>query len=300
MKHNFVWNSSSFEQSTDDGIFEQLKNALKGLACVPRNGDTAALYFDGPDALLCRKISDGCTVADFVDHLQLTDHHDVVSLLLELEDKANAIEMLPEEVVFEIANSAYYFVDRGYKGSVDFLGIAAEIDGILFGVNTENFWSGHALKFAVYRDCEEVKPYEIYSVCDVASGQSVSDLIYFEEPEQELVEMLPNCVLSMEFIEWFGALVNGNTRIVRKKLKLAHSRGFDGGEPLFKTLKDAGGMRELRMNAYPGGAIRILFGALKNDQIALLAGFIKKSSNDGYMENIQLATPIWNNLMKSA
>ena len=58
---------------------------------------------------------------------------------------------------------------------------------------------------------------------------------------------------------------------------------------LFKNLKNASGIREIRMNAYPGGALRILFKHYKDNLQAILIGFIKKNNSECYDTAIALA-----------
>jgi hypothetical protein len=61
---------------------------------------------------------------------------------------------------------------------------------------------------------------------------------------------------------------------------------------LFDNLENADGLREIRISAYPGGAIRILFKALANSRQAILVGFIKKNDNEGYSVNIDKANEL--------
>lgn len=289
MKHNFIWNSVSFFQAEDDTIFFKIESALEGLARIPVGDETAALYFDGKESLLERKISKNLTVQDFVAN---SDREDLVSLLLELEDKANAIDEIPESQILSLP--AFYFSGLGYEVSIDFLAIAAELDGILFSVNSIEYFNNHEIHYATYLDGDSSeKPFAIYSVFDVESGQSISDALHAIVEEVPLTDLLPQCDLSDDFSAWCGDLQLENNNIIRKKLTLARDRGFQGGEPLFKTLSNADGMRELRTRAFSGGAIRILFGSLKKDRIGILVGFIKKSNSDGYDENITQAKTIW-------
>ena len=73
------------------------------------------------------------------------------------------------------------------------------------------------------------------------------------------------------------------------KLLLADMKKFQGGKPLFDTLNDADGLREMRFSAVQGGAVRILFGALSGQKYGILVGFIKKSDDEGYTSAIKLA-----------
>ncbi len=64
------------------------------------------------------------------------------------------------------------------------------------------------------------------------------------------------------------------------------TRNFNGGESLLKNLANGDGLREIRITAYYGGTIRILFKLLEEGKQVLLVGFIKKGDNDGYKESM--------------
>ena len=61
---------------------------------------------------------------------------------------------------------------------------------------------------------------------------------------------------------------------------------------MFKTLINADGIREIRFDAYPGGAIRILFKKIGEKQ-AILTGFIKKRRDEGYKQDIAVAKELY-------
>ncbi|WP_179959174.1 type II toxin-antitoxin system RelE/ParE family toxin [Pseudoalteromonas rhizosphaerae] len=67
---------------------------------------------------------------------------------------------------------------------------------------------------------------------------------------------------------------------------------FRGNEPLFKLIVGTPGLWEVRFSAFSGGAIRMLYRTYNNKNI-LLVGFIKKSDNEGYKQNIQQAEDIF-------
>lgn len=294
MNYKFVWNTVSFNQASDADIFQKLRDALHGLIEVPGTDVSVALYFDGKTSILERKISPSYVVQDFIDNLLDSDESELVQILLELEDKADAINDLSDDDITVLAESCYYFTVLGYSGSVDCLALVSVLDGILFSVQTSDAWLNHEVKFSTYPPVsEEYRPSIAFSVCNVATGKLVASLLEPVEVDLPLAEILPNCVFTKAFEAWIDELTQENITIVKQKLKLAHARSFDGGKPLFETLTDAEGMREIRMKAHAGGAIRILFGSVHSEKVALLRGFIKKSDNEGYSTNIPAALKDW-------
>jgi hypothetical protein len=260
--------------------------------------DTASLHFDGVESLLTRKISPNYNISDFIDHLEGVGESDLALVLLEIEDKADSISSLSDDTILDFSNASYFFTQLGYTGSIDYIALAVHIDGVLFGVESQSCWASHEVEFSIYpSQHNNARPSIIYTISSQQSGirlRSHYDLLGSIIP---LEDLLPNCRITDNFRDWLGELTNENESIVRKKLKLAHERGFQGGKPLFDTLDDGDGMREVRFNAYGGGAIRILFAALPNEIFALLVGFIKKSDNEGYTENIKIGKTLWKQLL---
>lgn len=295
MQHKFIWNTHSFDAVSDDRALEIFENTFHGLIDIAGEGDTAALYFDKDTELSERKISESKKVSDFIQYLTERNEEDLLFVLTELVDKADAINSLDLELFNEAVNSCYYFSHLGYTGSVDFLALAAVYDGILFTANSNEFWSHHRIEVGQYQPgATNQENGFVYSVCNSATAQEIINVIRPPYEEIQLNQLIPNCVISAELLEWFNQLDKDNKRITKNKLKIAHDLNFNGGEPLFKTLNDASGMRELRYSAFPGGATRILFGSLPNSKFGLLIGFIKKSNSEGYEVNIPRAEKIWN------
>jgi hypothetical protein len=293
----FVWNTTSFDQASDDSIFSQLQDALEGLIQIPNPNEVPSLYFDGTTPLLDRSISPSYSVSDFILNLQERNLGELAQIFLELEDKADAINELPEDVLIGIAETAYYFTSIGYLGSVDALALVAELDGILFSVKSCATWQSHEIEFSTYPPhIFDQKPSIVFSVCDVKTAKLIASSLVVVEEDVPLSVLLPNCKFTDSFLDWTNKLTIENVTILRQKLKHAHQRSFEGGKPLFDTLNDADGMREVRMKAHAGGAIRVLFGPLGDGDIALLRGFIKKSNAEGYKTNIAAALKDWSPL----
>jgi len=295
MEFKFVWNTTSFDEATDESIFSNLQEALEGLIRIPRANEIASLYFDGSTPLMYRKISPSYFVSDFITNLQNCNLGELAQVFLELNDKADAINSLPDEVINEMSNTSYFFTSMGYSGSIDALALVSEIDGILFSIRSSETWQNHEIEFSTYPPPEfDQKPSITFSVCDVKTGDLVAAALTKVDEACSLEDLLPNCIFTDAFLDWSKALTTENTAILRQKLNLAYQRSFEGGKPLFDTLTGADGMREVRMKAHAGGAIRVLFGALGGGRVFLLRGFIKKSDNEGYKTNIAGALKDWN------
>jgi hypothetical protein len=295
--HRFVWNSASFSSATDANAIPLLRDALAGLIEIPGEGETASLYFSEADILLNRRISPGKSVQDFLDHLSANNDVDLYSAFMEIQDKADAIAELDDVAFLALAENAFYFTDLGYSGSEDFLTLAVHLDAVLFGVQSSEFWQDRELKYSIYPAPENnAQPLIIFSVASLLHGQALKKEHLESLETIGLSSLLPNCWISDYLIKWFEGISEENKAIVRRKLSLAHGRGFQGGKPLFETLNDADGMREVRFNAISGGAIRILFGSIPDGKQALFVGWIKKSKGDGYVENIQIASELWASL----
>lgn len=296
-RHQFIWNTASFSDATDANVYCLFEEALRGLVQIPAAGETAELYCDDATPLLKRQISPSRSVGDFVAHLEATGEQDLAMILAEIDDKANAVYSLPFERLDHLAKSSYYFNSLPYSTSIDYLALAADLDGVLFSVASAKHWESHEVEVGRVLDEKAAgEPGFILSVCNIATAKRILDLVSPASETVSLDDLVPGCVISKELLEWFDRLDLENQRISRRKLSLAHGRKFQGGEPLFKTLNGGEGMREVRYKAFPGGAARILFGALENGKIALLRGFIKKSDNEGYTENVPAAAKTWSSL----
>lgn len=296
MHHRFIWNTASFAGASDDSILSQLAEAFEGILQIPAAGEIASLYFEGDKKLLQRQISEGYVLSDFIDHLVNTGRQEFAMIILDLDDKADAISSLPDDVVSEMASTSYYFSHLAYEGSSDTLALLAALDGILFSVGTIDPWCEYAIQFSTYPPPDPYSASIAYSVCDKRTSTLVSQALAPPSATLTLDQLLPNCQFTEAFQSWIQSITEENFSMLKKKLLLAHERAFMGGKPLFDTLNDADGMREVRMSAHGGGAIRVLFGAIPGGRQALLRGFIKKSDNEGYVENISAGIKDWKKL----
>jgi hypothetical protein len=293
MNHNFVFNTLSLPAENSDSAYTLLFDSAKGMLAVGSGNDRFALYSDD---LLDRPVAPDYYYRDFI--VQLEEHHevDLQLALLEIEDKTPMLDFLSEELFDEIASSSFYFPNEAYTGSIDVLATAWFLDATLLSIATKNKWLENEIEFAKY---SSDKPSTGSSYLRNISCENHGYLIkqqYQFDPDLPLTELFPNCEFSHEFSTWINQLPSDLFKHVVNKIKLAYSKEFQGGEPLFKTLHNSNGIREIRFNAVQGGAVRILFKVLSASHSAILFGFIKKSKREGYKEAIDAAIKILDGL----
>lgn len=242
--------------------------------------------------LLC----DSYTIRDFLGDLIDKGNRERGELIIEMLDKGPALSSLTDDEAEELASVGFYFEDEGYRNSLDVLAVAWFFEATLLSLNTAPRWAMSEVSFAKYDGSGGTETYKVANVSSVDHAQEILAREAGDEQHGDSLESLGNCVISEEFAGWYAELDPLNRRRLWGKLQLAQARGFSGGKPLFETLSDAGGMREMRVPFFPGGAIRVLFGVVKDGKIAILVGFVKKSDNEGYTSNIARATKIWGTL----
>jgi hypothetical protein len=295
MEHNFVFNTLSFPATSKEEAYRLLLDSVKGMLAVRSNEDRIAIYSDdhnncslGPDYCYC----------DFLSQLGDNREADIQLSLMEIEDKTPMLDFLPDGVVDEIASSSFYFSDEVYTGSVDVLAITWYMEATLLSIATVDKWRGNEIEFAQY---SEGKPSTGSSYLRNISSEEHGKLIcqqYQVEAETPIESLFPRCLFSQDFLTWFNSLSKDVSQRVISKLTLADAKQFQGGEPLFDTLHNADGIREIRFGAVQGGAIRILFRVISDSCSAILFGFIKKSNNEGYDEAIKAAKSNLNRMLQ--
>lgn len=286
MEHNFVLNTLSFPATSKEDAYRLLLDSAKGMLAVRSRKDRITMYSDGLN--IC-PLGPDYYYRDFLS--QLGEHHenDLQLALMEIDDKTPMFDFLSEEHFNEIASSTFYFPSEAYNGSVDILAMAWHLDATLLSIATADKWRGNEVEFAEYN---EGQPSTGRSYLPNISCEEHGNLIrqqYQFEAETPLVELFQQCLFSQDFLEWVYQLPKDVFNRVVNKVTLANAKQFQGGKPLFETLHNADGIREMRFSAVQGGAVRILFRVLSGDRPAILFGFIKKSDNEGYDEAIQAA-----------
>ncbi len=295
MEHNFVFNTLSFPAASKEEAYRLLLDSAKGMLAVRSNKDRIAIYSDDRD---------NCPIApdyyyrDFISQLGEQHEDDLQLSLMEIDDKTPMLDCLSDELFNEIASSTFYFPNEAYDGSVDVLAMAWHLDATLLSIATINKWRENEVEFAQF---SEGQPPTGRSYLRNISCEEHGNFIrqqYLAEAETPLEKLFPRCLFSQDFLAWVHQLPNDVLKRVVNKITLADAKQFQGGEPLFKTLHNADGIREIRFSAVQGGAVRILFRVLLGNQSAILFGFIKKSDNEGYDEAIESAKTNLNRILQ--
>lgn len=284
MQTNFIFNHLSLPAADKVSGHAALLDAMKGMLAYLNLGDRPIIYGDGKTKLSDFEIAKDYRFGDFINELEKIDP-DLQLTLFEIEDKTPMLDFLNEDQINSIANQAFYFPDEGYATTIDILGVAWELDAVLLSLNTSKRWSEYEVCFAKHSET----PMLGYSYLDNISKKSHGEYFFDERKklsEKGLIESFPTCKFSDEFIEWTNGLASNLLGKVKGKLSLAAAKQFSGGGPLFDSLENADGMREVRFSNTEGGAVRIIFKDLTDKKHAILFGFIKKSDNDGYDQAI--------------
>lgn len=242
----------------------------------------------------------GYNYEDFLNELKEKNEQDLLLFLIEMDDKSPAIDYLSledETLLDELASYSFYLPETGTNQCMDTLGIAWLLDAYLLSLPTRSVWDSSHVEIA--RIGGEQYREERLLLKNIARREHGTELREERDRLEEvrLEDICPTCLFSTDFFAWYNGLSNENKHRIKNKLRVASERNFQGGKPLFDTLKEADGMREIRMFAYPGGAMRILFGAMPESRQAILIGFIKKDDKEGYDENIPSAKELWDNMI---
>lgn len=293
MDHTFVFNTLSLPAADADAAFSLMLDASKGMIAVGTGEDRYALFADIEGGLFNAKLAANFTYGEFLDRLERDGEQDLKATLLEIDDKTPMLDFIPKEELEEIASAAFYFPDEAYEGSIDILAIAWFLDATMLSLGTTEKWCVNEVQFAEFQP--DVVPSGVSYLRNVSClihGKELNQN-YASDVEKAIDELCGTCRFTQEFLDWNDGLPTDLKKRVRTKLLLADSKGFEGGKPLFDTLTNADGMREMRFGAVQGGAVRILFGALPNKSQAVLFGFIKKSNSEGYDVAIPAAKELW-------
>jgi len=268
--------------------------ACYGMLELNGGNDRFALYFDEETKTIYEcDLAENYTYSNFLDELKANQLIDLLLMLEEAEDKSPALDHISAEAFDELASFQFYLPDSGLNEAMDILGIAWLVDGTLLSLHTHERWEGNKISIARWNEAEKrEEQYFLNNISSVENGVGLRNEIK-ALTELTIENLCPQCMYTEMFRRWCCQLDANNRHRVYKKIQLAAQRRFTGGEPLFKTLENGEGMRELRFSAYPGGAIRILFGDLPADGKAIILGFIKKKDKDGYKANMKRAKDLW-------
>ncbi|QPN43701.1 type II toxin-antitoxin system RelE/ParE family toxin [Priestia aryabhattai] len=290
MEHLVCLNTNSFPAKTPAEGYTLFEEALQGLLQLNGGGDRFTLYIDGTvkhfsDFL----IAESFTYGDFLTQLGEENEHDMLLFLTEIDDKTPALDHLEEDIFNQLADYSFYIPGYATSQFPDVLSLAFFTNATMLSINTGEPWN--LSKIPLARTTDGSFTAETLSVKNISSEQHGAE--FFELLRNiDIIAICGNHHVTTDFHEWFNGLKEENRQRVADKMRLAVEREFKGGKPLFDTLIDAEGLREIRFSAHAGGAIRVLFKALSDSKQAVLVGFIKKNDGEGYKYNIARANEL--------
>jgi len=290
MEHQIVINTNSFPANSAAEANSYFEDALQGVLSLNTGVDRFTFYLDSnnitlPDFIL----SDGFTYENFV---QNTTDQDLKLFLLEVVDKSPAIDTLDEDQLEGIASDVFYIPGYPIFNAHDVFSYAWVLSGTLLSIPTCEIWAKRRLHISRAASDGQFRDENLW-LNNIANASHGTEL-YEQFCNYNLPEVCKNHYVTDHLTDWYSSLTQENKRRALDKLSLACERGFAGGEPLFKTLSDAEGIREVRFDAYPGGTIRVLFKAITDGKQALLVAFTKKSKSSGYDAAIERAKNLYN------
>lgn len=301
MEHAICLNTLSLPAGDKDSAYNLMLEACYGMLELNTGNDRFSMYFDymNKEIYECL-LAENYTYNDFLNELKANQLIDLLMVLEEAEDKSPALDHLSSDEFYELASFQFYLPDAAFDDVMDIIGIAWLVNGVFLSLLTHERWGNTKIAIARWDDAENREDrYFINNISGVENGVEIRNETK-SLSELTLDDICLQCTYTEAFREWYYELDANNRHRVYSKIQLAVQRRFSGGEPLFKSLEGGDGIRELRFSAYNGGAIRILFGALPDDSRAILLGFIKKSNNEGYGENIGRAKSLWMDMLNEA
>ena len=292
MEHVICLNSNSFPAENKGAAIELFEDALQGILALNGGVDRYALFHDDQNGgdLNSFQLAQGFSFQEFKDELENNNDMDLLLFLEEVDDKSPALDHIAEDVFDDIAAFSFYVPGQPLPQFPDVLGLSWFLQAVLLSIPTQEHWNSDQIFIARTEDGTYVdEQLTLKNISRLEHGQKIFD----DSNAVNILDICQNCHVTSDFINWYEDLKPENKIRVIDKLKLAVNREFNGGEPLFKTLIDADGLREIRFSAYAGGAIRLLFKSLSGGQQAILLGFLKKSNGEGYSSNIDAANELY-------
>lgn len=285
MDHVICINTNSLPASDAYIGNELFADAIQGVLALNSGSDNFTFYLDCNSGTLNElEISNGYTYQDFID---AEVDQDIKLFLYEIEDKSPALDSLTEEQIEELTEFSYYIPNQPLDENTDVFGLAWMLSGYLLSINTQDKWNQSTIDICRYDENGQFvnEPLMLRNI----SSQDHGNTHYQTLNQLDIRGLIGKHKITDKLLAWFDELSKENQLRVADKLTLSCRRNFQGGKPLFETLEDEDGIREIRISAYTGGAIRILFKHLKEEQQAILCGFIKKSNNEGYKAALKIA-----------
>ena len=291
MDHLMCINLNSFPAESTEMAIEFLDKALQGVLHLQTGDDRFFFYLDSnKGGLYDFHIAPEFTYEQFLQNCD----QDLKLFLAEVEDKSPALDNLTQDQIEEMSAYSFYVKNKSVDPYVDEYALAWAISGYLLSLNSNDVWNTPEIEVARISDSGQY----INEHLRLKNISSVDHGIYHlnQLNAVDLVEMVKPHYISQYLINWIEEQTIENKSRIIDKIRLALEKNFQGGEPLFKTLVDGAGLREIRFSAYSGGAIRILFKHIHSSQQAILNGFIKFSDNEGYDQAKSKAHTIYDDI----
>ncbi|EQB8941407.1 type II toxin-antitoxin system RelE/ParE family toxin [Vibrio parahaemolyticus] len=289
MDYTICINQNSFPADNAELGRELFDNAIAGVLELHSDNDRFLFFLDSNDGDLSDLvIADGLTFEEYRD--SHTDQ-DLVLFLHEIEDKSPALDSLTAEQLDEMTAYSFYVPDEAVDNFTDVYGLSWALSGFLLSLASAPRWETNEIK--ICRADEEGRYVDEILTLKNISCQDHGIAIFDAANQRKFEDIVSPHVLTDDLSNWFQEQSEENKSRIIDKVELAVNREFNGGEPLFKTLNGADGIREIRIPAYSGGAIRILFKHMPDEKQALLVGFIKKSDGEGYTQATKVAKELY-------
>ena len=289
-------NPNSFPAASAEQAYQLFEDSWQGVLALYQSGDRCILYLDtlSSDNLYDFSLAESFTYDDFLSLLMARGERDLHNFLTQLEDKSPALDYLDTETLDDIASYSFYMPNHPIPRYADTFSLAYFLDAILLSINTSPQWASHQVTIArIANDGRYIdEQLHLHHIATQTHGQQ----LFQQFSQDDIKAVCTQAVMTVEFVSWYQELAAENKRRVFDKFKLACERQFQGAKPLFDSLINSDGIREIRFSAYSGGAIRILFKAMSDAKHAILLGFIKKSNSGGYTENIPKAEALFHQL----
>lgn len=297
MEYCFCLNPNSFPANSPTQAYQLFNDALQGVLELNQGSDRYTLYLDTLENcnLHSFSLAESFKYSDFMEQLMNEGERDLYSFLTELEDKSPALDYIEEEVLADISSYSFYIPETPILEQADTLALAYFLDAILLSINTADCWADHQV--AISRIAEDGRYIDEKLTLHHISTHFHGRQLFEKFSQDDIKSVCSQAVMTDEFIIWYNSLSPENKRRVFDKFKLACERKFQGAKPLFDSLNNSKGLREIRFGAYAGGAIRVLFKAVSDKKHAILLGFIKKSDSEGYSDNIPKAEALFESLI---
>lgn len=292
MDYAICINQNSFPVDNAELGRELFDNAVSGVLELNTGNDRFLFFLDSnKEDLSDLVIADGLT---FDDYRNNHDDLDLVLFLHEIEDKSPALDSLTDEQIEEMGSYSFYVPDEALDEFPDVYGLSWVLSGYLLSLASAPRWGKSEVQ--ICRSDEEGRYVDEILTLKNISCQAHGLAIAEAANQKNFEDIVSPHILTEELLGWFKEQSEENKARIIDKVELAINREFNGGEPLFKTLNDCDGIREIRMSAYSGGAIRILFKHLSQEKHALLVGFIKKKNDEGYTQATKVAKDLYKEL----